>query len=213
MGSKKEKPQAAAADGIDLEYTWTEGDENAPPKELPKKEAEPKELEFDRILRLQNEVREAKKKIREDLPEHLDITVIWMQGIKEPRPYIIRSMDLKDSEDLEKEVDERCEMFIDGLKSEAQKKGMDPSKIFLTVGDRDRIMTHTMVKKFTVYPPNISDIIDQQKIKPGDFAELYKGISALSGYFPPQFESEEDEIQLQEGELKRETFRGDSEVE
>lgn len=213
MGSKKEKPAAAAADNIDLEYTWTEGDETVSPKETPQKEAEPKELEFDRILRLQNEVKEAKKKIREDLADHLDLTVIWMQGIKEPRPYIIRSMDLKDSEDLEKEVDERCEMFIDGLKSEAQKKGMDPAKIFLTVGDRDRIMTHTMVKKFTMYPPNIADIIDRQKIKPGDFAELYKGISALSGYFPPQFESEEDEIQLQDGELKRETFRSDTEVE
>src|SRR6185436_17065632 len=175
-------------------YTWSEGDA---PVETHTPEAPAKELEFDKVARIHNEIRQLLRKYAEEYPKHIDIVAIWMAG-SVPRPYIVRSMDLKDSEAMDLEVMDQCKELLERLQEQAAKdKSIDPRSVFITNQDQEKIMNRVLVAKFTLYAENIAQLIEEGTIKPGDYAELYKTIASLSGYFPAQYETEEEPMEIE----------------
>lgn len=197
---KDQVEQVDSQDTPDVEYAWDESVSAEAPQKVtvtevtPEHPKDPEEEMRQQIISLQQKIRDMKAKFRKEYAPHIDIVSIFCNGIKGPRAYIVRSMDLNDSEQLNTEVEEQVESFLEQLKADFKKRGIDPAKAGMTVGDRDRILERTMVSTFTLYPENMRDIIDSGAIKPGDFAECYKAITSLSGYFPPLIDAEEIDI-------------------
>lgn len=138
--------------------------------------------------------RALKAKIEEEYPDH-DIVLLKMRRLKGIKPYIVRSMDLKDSEDLEKETVAECKAYLEQLKDKQMKEKASPDSVFLTQRDQDNIQDRLMVIKCTLYPSNIKDLIDEKKIKPGEYAELVRVIIATSGFFPASVDEGDEQIE------------------
>jgi hypothetical protein len=189
MASSKEKPKQNDLAWEELSSaTQEEKEDNTP--EAPREEESPKPG-VDTEL---SKVRALKAKLEEEYPEH-DIVLLKMRRLKGIKPYLVRSMDLKDSEDLEKETVAECKAYLEQLKDRQMKEKASPDSVFLTQRDQDNIQDRLMVVKCTLYPENIKDLIDEKKIKPGEYAELVRVIIATSGFFPASVDDGDEQIE------------------
>ena len=155
----------------------------------------------DGVDTIKTKMRELRAKFEAQYGEDVDIEIMYMQGIKKVRPYIVRSLNMADVNDIDLELKERCEMLNEQIKAEQMdlsksdaEKSMIQNQTFITDDDVIHIQQQLFIMKAVLYPENIVEIVETNKLRIGDFKELLVTIYALSGYFPPSYDEENEDI-------------------
>ncbi len=201
MAKKETKVETEAE--LVSDFTWDEDNTDKieaivkQPESAKKEEKEKPVNKTSLFEKLREDLIKLRDKFRIDYQNQdkdIDIEIMYMHGMNVPRGYIIRSMDLSDIEEIDIATQDECKNLLDQLKEEANDKGISAADVFITESDREDIYRNLVVKTCTLYPENFVDRVINKKVRPGDLSEIYKIAMALSGFFAPVFEID-DEVQ------------------
>jgi len=184
----------------DESFDWDELDEDKEqkdtvenPQPAPEEEKPTEKSTTDIIV----EMRALRDKHQKHFGQNVDVVLMYMGGISGIRPYIVRSMSLKDQREMDDEIFTECQQKLEEMRVKAKEEGLSEEAAQLSPQDQDELGDLVMIRKFTIYPEDMAEQYEEGTCRPGDAAECMKTIMALSGFFPPAYDEGGENLPVQ----------------